>query len=399
MNLFLPTEAPPLVKVVPVARLEGHAGRVWCVSWCPVANVLASCSSDGSVKLWACLSQDVQEGADSSGRDERVTWSCIHTLDGEHSRTVRHVSWSPSGGFVACASFDRTVSVWKRSSDDTDCFEFELETVLDGHESEVKCVAWGTDNTLATCSRDRTVWVWDRVDVGEFECAGVLTGHAQDVKACAWIPPLRGDRPVLLSCSYDNTVKLWTESHRRDDWFCSQTLAHHEKTVWSIAVQPVEQSIDALCPGETVKKDERNIEDAVPICQPILCCGSDDCTVSFWARDKDRKFRCVCALSGFAERSIYSVSWAPSMGLGTPCAMVACGSGDNKLTLLGLHRSVCTGEVNANVVAEVPCAHEADVNSVAFSPTSAASVGGNVGFLLASGGDDCVVRLWHVSVA
>ncbi|KAH8605292.1 WD domain [Trypanosoma vivax] len=96
--LFLPTEDGPLMKVAPAARLEGHAGPVRFVSRYPVANVPFSCSSDGSVKLWACLSQDVQEGVDSSGRDERVTWSCIHTLDGEHSRTVRHVSWSPSGG-------------------------------------------------------------------------------------------------------------------------------------------------------------------------------------------------------------------------------------------------------------------------------------------------------------
>ncbi|KAH8605282.1 hypothetical protein ERJ75_001632700 [Trypanosoma vivax] len=87
------------------------------------------------------------------------------------------------------------------------------------------------------------------------------------------------------------------------------------------------------------------------------------------------------------------------MGLGTPCAMVACGSVDNKLTLLGLHRSVCTGEVNANVVAEVTRTWDADVNGVALSPAFVASVGGNVGFLLASGGDNCVVRLWNVSVA
>ncbi|KAG8339239.1 hypothetical protein TRVL_09933 [Trypanosoma vivax] len=380
--LFLPTEAPPLVKLVSVSCLEGDAGRPWFVSCYPVANVPFSCSSDGSVKLWACLSQDVHEGADSSGRDERVTWLCIRTL-GERGRTVRHVSRSPSGGFIACASFGRTVGMWKRSSDDTNCFEFEPETVLDGHESEVKCVARGTDNTLATSSRDRTVWAWGHVDVGEFECAGVLIVHAKDVKACAWIPPLRSDRPVLLSCSYGNAVKLWTESHRRDDWFCSQTLSRHEKTVWSIAVQPVEQSIDALCPGEEVKKDARNIEDPIPICRLILCCVSDDRTVSFWALAKDRKFRRVCSLSGFAERSIYSVSLAPGMGLVAPRSMVARASADNKLTFLGLHRLVRTSEVNANVVTEVTRTRDADINGVALSPAFVDSLGGNLGFLLA----------------
>lgn len=52
----------------------------------------------------------------------------------------------------------------------------------------------------------------------------MLTWHAmvddaQDVKAVAWHP--KGE--ILVSCSYDDTVKLWRESD--DEWICEQTLS------------------------------------------------------------------------------------------------------------------------------------------------------------------------------
>ncbi len=41
----------------------------------------------------------------------------------------------------------------------------------------------------------------------------------QDVKAVAWHP--KGE--ILVSCSYDDTIKLWRESD--DEWICEQTLS------------------------------------------------------------------------------------------------------------------------------------------------------------------------------
>nr|CCC92155.1 putative WD-repeat containing protein [Trypanosoma congolense IL3000] len=394
LPVHLPYDPPPLLQLELVSELEGHTERVWCVAWCPAADILASCSGDGTVRLWG-YTHPLQNENDREGGEVDGQWNCIDTLQGEHSRTIRHVSWSPSGAFIGCASFDRTASVWRRSSDDPSCYEFELEAVLDGHENEVKCVAWATDNTLATCSRDRTVWVWDRVDIGEFECAGVLAGHAQDVKSCAWFfSPTGVEKPVLLSCSYDNTIKIWTESHRRDDWYCCQTLIRHEGTVWAVAVQPLEQSIDAMQPG-----GEEEGEETTHRFTPIMCSSSDDKTITFWGRDTQGKFFSICTASGFAERTIYSVGWAPC-GRGHSNSIVACGSGDNKITLLGLYQTMGSNEIHVNVIAEVSAAHEADVNSVAFSFVTNSLMDddrGNDGeLLLASGGDDSIVRLWRV---
>lgn len=158
---------------------------------------------------------------------------------------------SPDGRYIASVSFDATTVVWEKQGT-----SYEVVSSLEGHESEVKSVAWSPSGAyIATCSRDKSVWIWEADPDTDFECISVLHGHTQDVKFVKWHPT----DDVLISASYDDSIRIWAENEgaqafrgctcrhlckllllthlpclvaclilscclATDDWFCKETL-------------------------------------------------------------------------------------------------------------------------------------------------------------------------------
>ena len=108
---------------------------------------------------------------------------------------MRSVAWSPNGQVLATASFDSTVGLWERipenirAEEGSDGPEWECFGTLEGHDSECKSVAFSYNgNLLASCGRDKSVWVWEAQPDADYECIGVLIEHSQDVKCVLWHP-------------------------------------------------------------------------------------------------------------------------------------------------------------------------------------------------------------------
>lgn len=273
-----------MAKLQPLQTLAGHKGRVWGAAWHGTSDTLATCGEDKTIRIWSATT------ASSGGR----CWTTRSILADGHTRTIRDVSWSPCGTYLAAASFDGTTSVWDRR----DGGDFECNTTLEGHENEVKAVAWSNGgNLLATCSRDKSVWIWEMTSAegDEFECAAVLNAHTQDVKKVVWHP----SADVLASASYDNTVKVFREDASDSDWVCTATLSGHASTVWSLAFDASGTRLATCSDDRTVKiwqAYEPGNAEAVP------------------TPDAETVWLCVCTLSGYHTRSVYDVSWCKQTG-------------------------------------------------------------------------------------
>jgi cytosolic iron-sulfur protein assembly protein CIAO1 len=73
-----------------VAALEGHTERVWHVAWSYDGRLMASCSSDKTVRVW---------GRSSAGDGQQ--WACVAVIEDGATRTIRSCAWSPCGEAAA----------------------------------------------------------------------------------------------------------------------------------------------------------------------------------------------------------------------------------------------------------------------------------------------------------
>jgi WD40 repeat protein len=140
-----------------IQELPGHQDRAWHVAWNPAKPLLSFCSADKTVRMYSYANPtEVSSGP---------TFSHIATISTGHTKTVRSVAWAPSGNTLATASFDSNIGIWEQEEsedDDGRKGEWECASLLEGHETECKSVAYSSSGTLlASCSRDKTVWIWE----------------------------------------------------------------------------------------------------------------------------------------------------------------------------------------------------------------------------------------------
>lgn len=283
------------------------------------------------------------------------------------------MSWKPGvkgQSVLATGSFDSSAGIWRHEEDgnleddftnrrigggedsdgreDGDDDEYQFSCILDGHESEIKSLSWSPSGQyLATCSRDKSVWIWEELEDDNFETVAVLQEHDGDVKCVAWHP----EEDLLASASYDDSVRLYRED--ADDWVqvaCISGREGHGMTVWwvefegsGMAKKDLRKQVEGLSQGQ-----QQHVS-ALERSGPRLATCSDDCTVRIWRRKPreqpdnapsntgmpsiirsaaiDEDWYQEAILPKQHERAVYSVSWSRITGL------IASAGSDGKIII------------------------------------------------------------------
>lgn len=430
----LPLQIKPLASLTPASN-----SRSWMSAPHPTLPVVATASSDKSVRIYSL-----------------TNFSLLSTITGGHKRSIRSVAWKPNTrreSVLATGSFDASAGIWKRwetesvsgmkaaeeldftggaaEEEEEDDDEWRFSVILDGHESEIKSVAWNASGQyLATCSRDKSVWIWECLDdeTGDdnFETVAVLQEHDGDVKCVSWHP----QEDLLASASYDDIIRLYREDI--DDWVCCAALKGHESTVWWVAFEPVGAMEKLWREMGDLNEEHKAWREEREKAGPRLASCSDDLTIRIWRRRPKVKEQLPTGqgrmpsilrtnsieedwfeeakLPQRHERAIYALAWSERSGMiasvGSDGKMVVCrerikdcsgASGDT------MDHDATNGETKDmqltewTVVAEFEGAHDVyEVNHVAWARRRDKDKSNDDEELIVSTGDDGEVKLWTI---
>ncbi|RDA86362.1 hypothetical protein CP532_4321 [Ophiocordyceps camponoti-leonardi (nom. inval.)] len=388
-----------------------------------------------------------------------ATLTSHSTLTGGHTRSVRSVSWEPGlPSHKLClvtGSFDSNAGLWRYDADGGSGMETEVTAeagddsrsdgdqdwaftvLLEGHGSEIKSCAFSPSGAyLATCSRDKSVWIWE--DVGrssesedEWQTQAILEEHEGDVKAVAWCPDVPGRNArrryspdVLASASYDNTARIWREDADAE-FVCVSVLEGHEGTVWGVDWESntaphnrfprlLTFSSDATARiwtlEEDIGDDHGEAED--------LSIGSGLGRIPNTMRPSLREtWNCTAILPRIHDGDIYTAAWSGQSGLiasagsdgviaiyreaspsQAPGATTAAADASHTLSA---QPSSLPSTTSWDLVATFPNAHGPyEINHITWCRRYDEAVGDRRGEeeMLVTTGDDGLVRTWTVTL-
>ncbi|XP_064558193.1 apoptotic protease-activating factor 1 isoform X1 [Zonotrichia leucophrys gambelii] len=172
---------------------EEHSEQVNCCQFNNKSGqyLLATCSNDTFIKIW-----------DLNGK------YCRNTMIG-HENSVNHCRFSPNDEYVASCSTDGTVKLWEaRSGNELKSIEIKdffknADEQPDDVEVLVKCCSWSRNGSMILVVAKNKLLLFDINTCGLL--TQVIVSHHSTIQYCDFCP---GDELVAIALSHCS-VELW----------------------------------------------------------------------------------------------------------------------------------------------------------------------------------------------
>ncbi|KAG9048705.1 peroxisomal targeting signal 2 receptor [Tulasnella sp. UAMH 9824] len=203
-----------------ITTIPAHHGCAYQVLFSPhVPSVLASCSTDGTIRFFDIRTPKPLPGVSPPGAPPALA-TPIWTLPA-HGTEVLSFDWNKYRPWViASASVDRTIKIWdcrmiKDSMDATPLQSQQsvggtCEADLRGHEYAVRKIQWSPHRAdiIASASYDMSCRIWTTTPQppGRPSLLAIHDLHTEFVVGCAWS---LYDEGLLASCSWDHSLQIY----------------------------------------------------------------------------------------------------------------------------------------------------------------------------------------------
>jgi WD40 repeat protein len=387
-------------------QIYEHSYTLNNVSFSPDGLMLASASSDGTIKLWRLDGDELHElqifrghrhraeinkvsfSSDgcvlaSAGQDGTVRlWSIesrkLPTLRG-HSKGINKISFSPDGEMLASASNDGTVKLWSIDGRELNTFS-KHKDLKDKLNTCIKCVSFSPngETLISFCDRGNVkIWNINGLELNTFNVEAPFGVYDMSLSP-------DGQTLVITDEADYKNINLWSINGTRikplgeAPWWTAlsppifTSFSHDGHT---IACADRQGQVKLYSYDDGYDKELKNFEaHKSPIngisfsIHGLLALAGEDGTVSVWTVDGN-EFKTFHAHGG----EVTSVSFSPNGKI------LASASDDRTVklwTIEGIELHTFEGHTDA-------------VNSVSFSPN---------GKMLASASTDGTIILWNLNL-
>uniref|UniRef100_A0A8C6UB98 Apoptotic protease-activating factor 1 n=1 Tax=Neogobius melanostomus TaxID=47308 RepID=A0A8C6UB98_9GOBI len=328
LKMFKSTSGEKLME------LQAHDDEVLCCAFSPDDHLIATCSSDRKVKVWnverAMIIRVFEEEHEEQINHCQFTnttrrlllatcsndkflnlWnlnkpSSQNTMFG-HFEPVNHCCFSPDDAIISTCSNDGTVKLFQTSSAN----EWQTINVKDLFEGDeevlVKCSTWTADGKRIACAARNGVWVFD-IETADmlFE---VRTNRLSMVQYCQACPTSN-----LLAIAYSNYgVELWDLESNKKMADCSGHLSwvqrlqfspdgsqllscSDDQTVrlWETKKVHTSSSVRLKRDSAVIFSDEEMIVSAADYCNRLQVHDGRKGQLLFQSEEMSSRIRCTC---------------------------------------------------------------------------------------------------------